>query len=154
MISAIVLAAGKAERMGQPKLFMPLHDKPVLQWALESVLATAVIEVIPPAVDTDLGGPPALLARQRPRRCRAEFFGNYRPVGRRFEGRRSPIRRRSPAVDQQRTDQRAHRAFQQGFSADYRANFSRTGSKPRAVSPRTLSRAAQARWRPRRTSGD
>ena len=46
MISAIVLAAGKAERMGQPKLFMPLHDKPVLQWALESVLATAVIEVI------------------------------------------------------------------------------------------------------------
>lgn len=46
MISAIVLAAGKDERMEQPKLFLPLHNKPVLQWALESVLATAVIEVI------------------------------------------------------------------------------------------------------------
>ena len=46
MISAIVLAAGKAERMGKPTLFLPLHGKPVLQWTLESVLATKVIEVI------------------------------------------------------------------------------------------------------------
>ena len=46
MISGIVLAAGKADRMGQPKLFLPRHGKPVLQWVLESVLATKVIEVI------------------------------------------------------------------------------------------------------------
>ena len=46
MISAVVLAAGKGERMGMPKLFIPLHGKPVLQWTLESVLATKVTEVI------------------------------------------------------------------------------------------------------------
>ena len=46
MISAIVLAAGKAKRMGAPKLFLALHGKPLLQWSLESVLATEVIEVI------------------------------------------------------------------------------------------------------------
>jgi molybdenum cofactor cytidylyltransferase len=46
MVSAIVLAAGKAERMGKPKLFLPLRGKAVLQWVLESVLATEVSEVI------------------------------------------------------------------------------------------------------------
>ena len=46
MVTAIVLAAGKAERMGAPKLFLPLGGKAVLQWVLESVLATAVDEVI------------------------------------------------------------------------------------------------------------
>lgn len=46
MISAIVLAAGKGERMGEPKLFLPLRAKAVLQWVLESVLATEVSEVI------------------------------------------------------------------------------------------------------------
>ncbi len=46
MVSAILLAAGKAERMGKPKLFLPLGGKPVLQWVLESVLATRVREVI------------------------------------------------------------------------------------------------------------
>jgi molybdenum cofactor cytidylyltransferase len=35
MISAVVLAAGRAERMGEQKLLLPLHDKPVLQWVLE-----------------------------------------------------------------------------------------------------------------------
>ena len=46
MVSAILLAAGKAERMGKPKLFLPLGRKPVVQWVLESVLTTKVCEVI------------------------------------------------------------------------------------------------------------
>jgi molybdenum cofactor cytidylyltransferase len=46
MISAVVLAAGKSERMGQPKLFLPWRGKAVLQWVLETVLATSVSEVI------------------------------------------------------------------------------------------------------------
>jgi molybdenum cofactor cytidylyltransferase len=46
MISAVVLAAGKAQRMGKPKLFSPWRGKAVLQWVLESVLATRINEVI------------------------------------------------------------------------------------------------------------
>ena len=46
MISAVVLAAGRAERMGEQKLFLPLRDKPVLQWVLESALRSSVHEVI------------------------------------------------------------------------------------------------------------
>ena len=46
MISAVVLAAGRALRMGEQKLFLPLRDKPVLQWVLESALASGVHEVI------------------------------------------------------------------------------------------------------------
>jgi molybdenum cofactor cytidylyltransferase len=46
MISAVVLAAGKDERVGKPKLFLPWRGKVVLQWALEVVLASAVSEVI------------------------------------------------------------------------------------------------------------
>jgi len=46
MISAVILAAGRAERMGEPKLFLPLGGKPVLQWVLESVLASDLDEVI------------------------------------------------------------------------------------------------------------
>jgi molybdenum cofactor cytidylyltransferase len=46
MISAIVLAAGTNENNGQPKLFLPLRGKAVLQWVLESVLASTVSEVI------------------------------------------------------------------------------------------------------------
>ena len=46
MISAVVLAAGKGDRMGQPKLFLPWRGKAMLQWVLESVLTSAVSEVI------------------------------------------------------------------------------------------------------------
>ena len=46
MISAVVLAAGKAERMGKAKLFLPWRGKVMLQWVLESVLASAAGEVI------------------------------------------------------------------------------------------------------------
>src|SRR5947208_15880330 len=45
MISAVVLAAGRAERMGEQKLLLPLRDKPVLQWVLESALESEVHEV-------------------------------------------------------------------------------------------------------------
>ena len=46
MISAVVLAAGRAERMGEQKLLLPLIDKPVLQWVLESALESRLQEVI------------------------------------------------------------------------------------------------------------
>jgi molybdenum cofactor cytidylyltransferase len=46
MISAVVLAAGRAERMGEQKLLLPLGGKPVLQRVLESALASDVHEVI------------------------------------------------------------------------------------------------------------
>src|SRR5688572_24483688 len=45
-ISAVVLAAGRAERMGEEKLLLPLGGKPVLQRVLESALASDVHEVI------------------------------------------------------------------------------------------------------------
>jgi len=46
MISAVVLAAGRAQRMGEEKLFLPFRDKPVLQWVLETALAAKIDEVI------------------------------------------------------------------------------------------------------------
>jgi molybdenum cofactor cytidylyltransferase len=46
MISAVVLAAGRAKRMGEQKLLLPLRGKPVLQWVLDSVLRSRVHEVI------------------------------------------------------------------------------------------------------------
>jgi molybdenum cofactor cytidylyltransferase len=53
MISAVILAAGRAEHMGEPKLFLPLGGKPVLQWVVESALASQLDEVI--CVVRDLG---------------------------------------------------------------------------------------------------
>src|SRR5512137_2636287 len=46
MISAVVLAAGSARRMGEQKLLLPLRGKVVLKWVLESVLASDVSEVV------------------------------------------------------------------------------------------------------------
>ena len=46
MISAVILAAGRAERISEPKWFLPLGDKPVLQWVIESALASDLDEVI------------------------------------------------------------------------------------------------------------
>jgi molybdenum cofactor cytidylyltransferase len=45
MISAVVLAAGRAARMGEQKLLLPLNDKPVLQWVLENALSSDLHEV-------------------------------------------------------------------------------------------------------------
>ncbi|HXG53513.1 MAG TPA: nucleotidyltransferase family protein [candidate division Zixibacteria bacterium] len=53
MVSAVVLAAGRSQRMGEQKLLLPLRGKPVLQWVLESALASEVREVI--CVTRDLG---------------------------------------------------------------------------------------------------
>jgi molybdenum cofactor cytidylyltransferase len=46
MISAVVLAAGRAQNMGEQNLFLPLRGKPVLQWVLESALESDLHEVI------------------------------------------------------------------------------------------------------------
>src|SRR5229473_445264 len=46
MISAVVLAAGRAQTMGEQKVFLPLQGKPVLQWVLESALKSDLHEVI------------------------------------------------------------------------------------------------------------
>jgi len=46
MISAIVLAAGEAKRMGQTKQLIELQGKPLLQHVLDSLLASQVDEVI------------------------------------------------------------------------------------------------------------
>jgi molybdenum cofactor cytidylyltransferase len=46
MISSVILAAGRAESMGEPKSLLPLRGKPVLQWVLESALASVVHEVV------------------------------------------------------------------------------------------------------------
>jgi molybdenum cofactor cytidylyltransferase len=60
MISAIVLAAGSARRMGEQKLLLPLAGKPVLQWVLETVLASDVAQVI--CVVRDLESLPTRIA--------------------------------------------------------------------------------------------
>ena len=46
MISGVVLAAGRAQTMGEQKVFLPLQGKPVLQWVLESALKSDLHEVI------------------------------------------------------------------------------------------------------------
>jgi molybdenum cofactor cytidylyltransferase len=53
MISAVILAAGRADRMGEQKLFLPLAGKPALQWVLESALASDLDEIV--CVTRDLG---------------------------------------------------------------------------------------------------
>jgi len=46
MISGVVLAAGRAQRLGEEKLLLPLRGKPVLQWVLESALASDLDEIV------------------------------------------------------------------------------------------------------------
>ncbi|TMA96415.1 MAG: nucleotidyltransferase family protein [Deltaproteobacteria bacterium] len=46
MISAVVFAAGRAQRLGEEKLLLPLRGKPVLQWVLESALASDLDEIV------------------------------------------------------------------------------------------------------------
>ena len=46
MISAVVLAAGGTPITGEPDWFLPLRGKPMLQWVLESALASGLHEVI------------------------------------------------------------------------------------------------------------
>lgn len=46
MISAILLAAGEAKRMGKPKMLMPFGSGTVLEWSLDNLLASRADEVI------------------------------------------------------------------------------------------------------------
>jgi molybdenum cofactor cytidylyltransferase len=46
MVSAVVLAAGRAECMGEQEALLPLRDKPALQRVLEGALASRVREVV------------------------------------------------------------------------------------------------------------
>jgi molybdenum cofactor cytidylyltransferase len=45
-VSAVVLAAGSSTRFGAPKLIQPLCGRPVLQYALDAVLASKAYEVL------------------------------------------------------------------------------------------------------------
>lgn len=46
MVSAILLAAGEAKRMGKPKLLMPLGKTTILEQTIDNLLNSAVSEVI------------------------------------------------------------------------------------------------------------
>jgi len=46
MISAVVLATRRAQRIGEPEFFLPLNGKPALQWLLESALASVLGEIV------------------------------------------------------------------------------------------------------------
>ncbi len=45
-VSAIVLAAGRAERMGRQKLLLPFRGRPLVRWAVEAALASKAGETI------------------------------------------------------------------------------------------------------------
>jgi molybdenum cofactor cytidylyltransferase len=53
MISAVILAAGRAAEVGEQKLLLPLRGKPVLQWVLESALAANLHEIVCVARDLE-----------------------------------------------------------------------------------------------------
>ena len=46
MVSAVILAAGKSERMGQPKLLMPWGRSTILEQTLDNLLSSRVSEAI------------------------------------------------------------------------------------------------------------
>jgi len=45
-VSAVVLAAGRASRMGEEKLLLPLGDKPVIRHVVESVDRAGMLETV------------------------------------------------------------------------------------------------------------
>src|SRR5262245_62047547 len=45
-VSAVVLAAGRASRMGEEKLLLPLGDKPVIRHVVESVDCAGMLETV------------------------------------------------------------------------------------------------------------
>ncbi len=45
-VSAIVLAAGRAERMGRQKLLLPFRGRPLVRWAVEAALGSKAGETI------------------------------------------------------------------------------------------------------------
>ena len=46
MVSSVILATGRIDRIGEQELLRPLRDKPVLQWVLESALASDLHEIV------------------------------------------------------------------------------------------------------------
>lgn len=57
--SAVILAAGRASRIGTPKLLLPLDGRPLLQFALDAVAASCLSEivlVIGPELQANRGG--------------------------------------------------------------------------------------------------
>ncbi len=46
MISSVVIAAGRSDKLSEQGLLLPLRGKPVLQWVLESALASDLHEII------------------------------------------------------------------------------------------------------------
>src|SRR6266542_1171344 len=46
MIASVVLAAGRTAKMGEQKLLLPWRGRPVLQWVLESALASDLHEIV------------------------------------------------------------------------------------------------------------
>ncbi|MDP2663332.1 MAG: nucleotidyltransferase family protein [Dehalococcoidia bacterium] len=45
-VSAVLLAAGRAKRMGRPKLLMPFRDSTILEQAIDNLLGSRVDELI------------------------------------------------------------------------------------------------------------
>jgi molybdenum cofactor cytidylyltransferase len=45
-VSAILLAAGSSRRMGQPKQFLPLRDKPVINHCLDNIIAANIKDIV------------------------------------------------------------------------------------------------------------
>ena len=73
MISAVVLAAVDARKTGVQNLSLRLDDKPVLQWVLESALASDVAEVI--CVTDDLAA-----ARREIKLVDSRLFWHWNPA--------------------------------------------------------------------------
>jgi 2-C-methyl-D-erythritol 4-phosphate cytidylyltransferase len=60
MAVALVVAAGRGERLGSggPKAFVQLCGRPMLEWSIAALRATASIEQIVVALPADVAGPP------------------------------------------------------------------------------------------------
>ena len=65
MVSAVVLAAGRAKNIGEQKALLPLRDEPVLQRVLEGALASRVREVVCVVSDLASAGQHLTIANER-----------------------------------------------------------------------------------------
>jgi len=146
MISAVVLAAGRDAKSGEPNIFSPLQGKPALQWALETALESDVHEVI--CVARDL-----VSARQRIPLTERRLFWLAHPAADRGQS-------TSVIAGLWAIDPNSHGAL--FLAADQPLvgrelihaliqRFDRTNKESRFISARCLSRPAQAQRRSRRT---
>lgn len=65
MISAVVLATGKAQGTAPPGFLRPLRGKPALQWILEDAIRSALDEVICVAANLALARPQISLVHEK-----------------------------------------------------------------------------------------